>query len=682
MWKLFGGSQSKERSIEERLKTSFGRISAFEKRCIESCWEGESGLGVTVGEIEQPVTDILAALIAEDEKEQDGCSFGEGMMWTLQSGLYDQMVAWAQLDQPPGLFAKVLSFFTYLAIDIRNQPLLRHSGFNRALTSLVIFTNERLQRGQIFLEAQETAIPLVHALCCRLQSDPLLANCFFIADNGQNSHFILVPILDYFLRTEKRENVSSMECVEMIGELEDPEVAEYMVKESCLMRTMVLRLTRYVSNLPREAGKGMKLHRCSELEETCRYIRSLDSFCKRCLHPALILQLSSSLLEDCLQPYFAHFLHSSNGQIRLQFTLYLLEITRQVQSKALLLTITRMLRGPTESVCKHRFESFSTHSSTPAVYQNVTSTHGSVWEGFLENLASPRLPLRQASLRVVEELVGRKEWEVVDALVLGPFQSGEMDVISCSYEQFMSHFPGSLLYSDLKSAYLYYYEGLNEVLGSSLPPFQPSEASFITKKDHAHHRNLGTEMVLSDLLYGEEKGGNGCERDFGPLLKLLVGKLEGFLSNGMEENLLITGIFAHLCRFPPLDPSSSMLYSCLFNPSDSNSMFSVLKRVFPTQLDDRILAMSRDSLNFEGALYGTRLALGLPVDPAVHAARDYSELHLKQGGREVKKVRDARFMEVRTKQGVVLYQEFAKELAGCVLVQEQMSVLRDTAYTM
>lgn len=682
MWKLFGGSQSKERPIEERLKSSFGRIFVFVTKCIESCWEGRSGPAVTAAEIEEPVADLLAWLIAEDGKEQDGCSFGEGMMWTLQSGLYDQMVAWAQLDQPPGLFAKVLSFFTYLVIDIRNQPLLRHSGFNRALTSLVIFTNERLQRGQVFLEARETAIPLVHALCCRLQSDPLLANCFFIADNTPASRFILVPIVDYFLRTEKRENVSAMECVEMMGELEDSEVAEYMVKESCLMRTMALRLTSYVSNLPREAGKGTKLQRSGELEETCRYVRGLDSFCKRCLHPALVQQLSHSLLEDCLRPYFAHFLHSPDGQIRLQFTLYLLEIARQIQSKELLLTITHMLRGPIEPISRHRFESFSTHSSSPAAYQNLASTQGSVWEGFLENLGSPNLPLRLASLRVVEELIGRKEWEVVDSLVLATLQSGEMDVITCSYEQFMSNFPGSLLHSDLKSAYLYYYEGLNEVLNSSLPPFQPPKDSFITKKDHAHHRNMGTEMVLSDLLYGEEKGGCGVERDFGPVLKLLIGKLEGLFSNGIEENLLITGIFAHLCRFPPFDPSSTALYSCLFNPSDPNSMFSVLKRVFPSQLDDRVLAMARDTLNFEGALYGARLALGLHVDPAVHAARDYSELHLRQSGREAKKVRDARFIEVRTRQGVVLYQEFARELAGCALVQEQMSVLRDTAYTL
>ena len=92
--------------------------------------------------------------------------------------------------------------------------------------------------------------------------------------------------------------------------------------------------------------------------------------------------------------------------------------------------------------------------------------------------------------------------------------------------------------------------------------------------------------------------------------------------------------------------------------------------------------MCRDSINFESALYGARLALGLTIDPSLHAARDYSELHLRQSGREAKKVRDTRFMEVRHRQGVVLYQEFARELAGCVLAQEQMSYMRDTAHTM
>lgn len=577
MWKLFGGSQPKEKPIEERLESSFKRMSGAVMRCIEK--GGEVGRGVEAEEIAEPIAELLAWLIAEDERNGDGCSFSEGMLWTLHSGAYDQLVSWAQLDQPPGLFARVLSFFTYLIIDIRNQPLLRHSGFNRALTSLVIFTNERLIRGQLFSEARETAIPLVHALCSRIQIDPFLSNCFLIADDSSTSRFILVPILDYFLRTEKREDVSAMECVEMIGEMESAEIADYMAKESCLMQTIALRLTRYVSNLPKEnPGKGTKLHKSGELEETCRYIRCLDTFCKHCLHPALIQQLLNALLSDCLLPYFAHYLHSSEMRIRLQFTLYLLEIMKQITGKELILTVSRMLRGQPAPACKQRFESFSTHSSAPAVCLDLLSTQGSVWEGFLDNLGSANFPLKLASLRVIEELVGRREWEVVETLIAETIQSGDMDVISCIYEQFMSNFPGSLLYNDLKSAYLYYYEGLNEVIFSSLPPSQPSNSSFIAKKDHSHHRCQGTEMVLSDLLYGEEKGGS--ERDFGPVLKLVIGKLEGMLSSTIEENLLITGILTHLCRFPPFNPPSTALYSCLFNPSDPNSMFSVLKRVF------------------------------------------------------------------------------------------------------
>lgn len=88
------------------------------------------------------------------------------------------------------------------------------------------------------------------------------------------------------------------------------------------------------------------------------------------------------------------------------------------------------------------------------------------------------------------------------------------------------------------------------------------------------------------------------------------------------------------------------------------------------------MKLAQDFVNFEGALYACRREMGVFVSESAHMERDYSELRRKHGG---KTVRNANLMEVRSRQSVVLYQEVARELAGCVLAQEQMSVLQGSA---
>ena len=569
MWRLFG-TKSSPRSIQDSLQSLYIRVKKDVEQCIVSESEGNKRDITTV---DSGLTEILTVLLTEDRESAGG--YAPGLLWTFSESMYDQLTAWAQLDKPSGLFSSVLRFYTYLLIDIQNQDLLHHYCFNRALLSLLICTNERLLRAQLFTSARETVLPLIHVLCTRLESNPTLTPLFLIDD-----HYIFAPILTYFLLNEHKEDLNILECVLFFCQIEHDSVAGYLENANPLVSALSNHLSRLINGLPRGNFKGNKLILGTELEYLSRFVRFLDELCGKCLHSGFLSQVAASLLTECLQPCISPYITSSDPSLRTQFTLYLLQITKEIHDKNLLFAVCRMIKDTKNTHFKPKFESFSTHSSETTGNLAGKWTQRSIWEEFLSNLNSENAVLRLNSWKLLSKLLNSGIWDIITFLITDfIYLNTDIHVQICTFEQFLSHFPGSLLYNDMKSANLYYFESLNCIFSRNLPPFQPTNSSFIGKKTgFRHHRDRSSRIFLSNLLYGEEKC--GLETDPGPILKLIFLKMDSFLSNNREENLLITGILANLCRFPPLNSAANALFAVLFNPLDGNSLFSVLKRVF------------------------------------------------------------------------------------------------------
>ena len=700
MWGFLSHTQTKEVAIEVRLQDYTARLGNFVTTCIETGFSG-SPLNpqlINSVDISEPLTGLLSVLLNEDAGREASEDFAPGMFWALSEGLCDQLTAWAQLNQPPGMFAKVLYFFTVLVIDVRKQPLLQHSHFNRALLSLLDITNERTKRGQLFAEAEETVIPLIHAICQRVVCDASLATCFLRKSSTGATEYVLVTVLEHFLNSEKREECV-MECVRMIGQVEDEEVVKFIIEESQLLQRVARRLVKYLSNLPKIPPRPLA-PKTYELEEVCKYLMRVDSFFVHCLHPALSQVLTNTLLSECFQPYFVPYILYPDVEVRILYTRYLLQIVTEVRSPELLLCIATLLRGgtvlPLRPKGHDRFESISTMvSSRPMVELQVEKKEENIWDAFLENLHSSNSGLKMASLRLLHALLGCNEWRIVQVLVTDTFQGdASMGFANCGYERFLSNFPASLMYGGMKNNSLYYFESVGSILSCSFSAAQDHPCpSFMVKRDSVSSQgrsSLSSEgeapVLRSRELYGSVKEEACGLIDEGPIMKFLLDEIDNMLANKLEENLLETGVLTSLCRFPVLDLTSATLSFLLFGTSDTPTLMSVLKKVTLTQIDARIQNIASETSNFESALYGARKALGLEIDSSVHADKNYFELLLKQSstGKRTntpsKKMRDAHFIEVSASQGVVVYQEFVRELAGCVLAQEQLGKMRNCAH--
>lgn len=684
MWGLFGRSESKESQLEGRLAGYYSRLTSFISTAIETASTRKCDPQlINAQELSEPFNGLLAAILTEDQGETSGLDFGPGLSWVLEKGCFDQMVAWAQLDQPSGLFAKVVYFFTLLVMDVRNQPLMQHQAFNRALLNLLFMTNERIKRGQVFAEAELTTVPLIHAISTRITKEPNLASCF-LTKEGSESQYILLPVLEFYIRGERAEETMVLECVTMLGQVEDQEVVDYVLHQSDLLSLVSRRMVKAVANLPQTWPKTSP-QRPKELEEVCKYMSRLDDFCRLCLHSSLTRTLTASLLSDCLQPYIAPYLSSPDLEIRSAFTRYLLHIVWSVSSPDLLLCLAHMLHpAPSTEADHHRFESSSTMVSTNKLLPTPSKAFGNctTWEDFVQNLRSAHTILRIASLKLLYGLLTRGGLDMIKLIVTDAFV-GETPVgfSGCSYERFMSNFPGSLLHSSVKSTVSYYYESLGKVFTSALPQLEHfSCPSFMTRRVSIQSFEPEAQVFRPQDLYGSQSSEESTvELEKGPVMDYLLDKIEAMLTNTPEENLLLTGILSALCRIPALNMQSSILFFLLFSMAEANALMSRLRKVPATQIDNKIMAVAADVSNFESALYGARKALGIEVDPGLPTDRNYMELHLKEGSQLAtsRKVRDSHFIEVCTKQGVVLYQEFVRELAGCVLAQQQMCIVRD-----
>jgi len=689
MWGLFTRSESKESQLEGRLAGYYSRLASFISTAIETASTRKCDpQQINAQELSEPFNGLLAAILTEDQSETSGLDFGPGLSWVLAKGCFDQMVAWAQLDQPSGLFAKVVYFFTLLVMDVRNQPLMQHQAFNRALLNLLFMTNERIKRGQVFAEAELTTVPLIHAISTRITKEPSLASCFLTKD-AEESQYVLLPVLEFYIRGERAEEAMVLECVTMLGQVEDQEVVNYVLNQSDLLPLVARRMVKSVANLPQTWCKTSP-QRPKELEEVCKYMSRLDDFCRLCLHSSLTRTLTASLLSDCLLPYIAPYLSSPDLEIRSAFTRYLLHLVWSVTSPDLLLCLAHMLHSspsPSPETDHHRFESISTmvssHKQIPTIPNSAKSFGNcTTWTGFVENLRSGHAILRLASLKLLYGLLTRGGLDMIKLIVTDAFV-GETPVgfSGCSYERFMSNFPGSLLHSSVKSTVSYYYESLGKVFTSALPQLEHfSCPSFMTRRVSIQSFDPEAQVFRPQDLYGSQSSEESTvEMEKGPIMDYLLDKIEAMLTNTPEENLLLTGILSVLCRIPALNLQSSILFFLLFSMAEANALMSRLRKVPLTQIDTKVMSMAADISNFESALNGARKALGLEVDPSLPADRNYMELHLKEGSQLAtsRKVRDSHFIEVSTRQGVVLYQEFVRELAGCVLAQQQMCIVRD-----
>lgn len=689
MWGLFSRSESKESQLEARVSGYYSRLTSFISAAIETASMRKSDPQlINSPELCEPFNSLLAAILTEDQGETSGLEFGPGLSWVLGTGCFDQLVAWGQLDQPTGLFAKVVYFFTLLVMDVRNQPLMQHQAFNRALLNLLFMTNERIKRGQVFSEAEITAVPLIHAISTRITQEPSLASCF-LAKEETGSQYVLLPVLEYYIKGERTEEGMVLECVTMLGQVEDQEVVDYVLTQSELLQLVARRMVKSVANLPHIWGKTT-IQRPKELEEVCKYLSHLDNFCRLCLHSSLTNVLTSALLSDCLQPYISPYISSPDLEIRSAFTRYFLHMVWSVSSPDLLLCLARVLHSSPAHLSAtdhHRFESCSTMISSNKQVPDLLkpppkAISSNTWQGFIDNLRSGQAVLRLSSLKLLYAFLTKGGLEMIKLIVCDAFV-GETPVgfSGCSYERFMSNFPASLLHSDVKSTVSYYYESLGKVFTSALPQLEHfSCPSFMTRRVSIQSFEPEAVVFRPQDLYGSQSSEESTvEMDKGPVMDYLLDKIEGMLTNSPEENLLVTGILSALCRIPALNMQSSILFFLLFSMAESNALMSRLRKVAATQIDNKIMAMAVDVSNFESALYGARKALGIEVDPGLPADRNYMELHLKEGSQLAtsRKVRDSHLIEVRARQGVVLYQEFVRELAGCVLAQQQICIVRD-----
>lgn len=655
MWGLFTRSDSKPLSLEQRIDDYYTRLHVFISSSLEAAGSPKSDLQlINSPELSESLNGLLAVLITEDQGQSEGLDFGSGMTWVLSKGYFDQLVAWAQLDQPYGMFAKVVYFFTLLVMDIRNQALIQHQAFNRALLNLLFMTNERIKRGQVFAEAEITTVPLIHAISRRVAQEPSLASCFTTKEAG-GVQYVLVPILQFFMTGERAEENLVLECVVLLGQVEDEDVINYVRTESQLLQLVSHRLIKPVSNLPKTWSKATP-QRPKELDEICRYLLRLDEFCEKCLHTSLIDTLCFHLLSDCFQPYISPYLTSEDVECRSAFTRYLLHMVYTVTSQELVLCVGNMIRtGNMEGGegAHHRIESSSTMVSGSTVafpsYPSKPSPSPSIWPSFISNLQSPHLILRLNSIKLLYILLQKGRLRMIKLLITDSF-SGEIPVgfTGCSYERFLSNFPGSLLHSDVKNTVFYYYESLESIFLSDLPQFEHfSCPSFMSKHGYFPSNEQEIALFRSQDLYGSQTSEeSNSDIDYGPIMDYLLGKIEAVLTNTTEENALITGILTMLCRIPALNMTSSILFFLLFSLVESKGLLNRLKKVKITQIDTKIMKMSSEASNFEGALNGARRALGVEIDPGLPADRNYMEFHLKEGSQLGKKVRDSHFIEV------------------------------------
>eukprot|EP00741_Cyanophora_paradoxa_P023253 tig00000254_g22460.t1 len=635
--------------------------------------------------IERSLSEMHELLRREDAGRMSDT--GPCVEYLLSQKILDQLAALAIVNRPPGMQAVVIRFMTVLLKKIK-QPLLPMLAVHVPVCELV-----RKYYLQGKGEAHMEMIELLCVLCGKMQQNPFLLNFFLVEDGvkgGDPQYLTFAALLRYMRMTDAYGEKCRAGLISLLH-IDEPLLARFVVRGTHFCSDIISWVAEAHETLPRSAEAPTPLD-----EQSFRVFTDRLRFCNnvgRAAPPEVVHQLCEKLKEGFLTKDVQPALLQTSEAAAVAATDYARALLSALSCPPLQACLVSFLldeAGPVFPALVSRVDSVSEELSvaTLKLFDALLALHSqAVLEPLLlRHLRTHRAPLLASLPPPPPEAEAHAEAPSTPAPSSGPVPPSPGPVLPLSatpatpglagppqddipawlrarVSAFLAQFEGGITASgDLEEGYRSYMVDAHRAAAIALQSFahwrdEPEEPSGAAEEAAA-------EESLPPLSPG-------------PLVSALLSRLERALDNSLPVNLLLTSALARLSACPhPL--AQAFLFAPLghsFPGGEARTLARVLAQVCEEGRSrgnkiadfDRFVRAARRLLNVDehepadarAAAAATRRGPSGRASPVSAAVEELSA----PGADDARR---------RVVEGVVVCEEFAKELAATLACKESL----------
>ena len=643
----------------------------------------------------QSLDKILQLLIEEQKQFQDSGNLPPCLEFCFTEQVLDELAANAQTDKPPGLLAKIVEIFTYLIANVKTDLLFPHRSFICAVTGLMHVIYSNLLEGKEFYSSKPKILNLVKVLLEKIVAEESLLVLFIYEENKKEEFLPMKLLMTYFHEEDMSGYTDLAKAMCQINKIPVKSLLTSVCNDFELALCVNSKLAFYYQRLSVYPEKNyLEMEQFpSQLKALKDYSEFFNKFCLSCESKELKQDIVYYFYEDFCVQVLTPKLQSYDKKTRSTSTEYLCEFLEHVHDKDILLTFVHFLLGKDKDGNKRLSSLVSTPTNSTVVSlpsegkftsQGVfLSDISKMWQVLFSNLSCTTESLSVNTLRLLDILFSKKVPQIVKLLVtnhfVGPPLSSEFGI---NTESFMSLFPVSVLDKTTNNYYGEYLEGAFSGV------YEAMES--LTRHSQEPENTGGSYSVLGSL--NKQDGGTGGtsrkklsltikleDESFfeGQLLETIFAKFRNFFSNTFEENIYLTGIASSLCTFPQFgDLGFSNLHSLLLEPQPgvTESFISILK-VLSYEVDNKTVKDTAFLTKLQAAQNNLDLPLkqkkGFNIIQSIIAQRNHR--------RKTHNQTFTNFTEKKFLEGVVVLQEFLKELGAILIYKEILADMHQTS---
>eukprot|EP00163_Fabomonas_tropica_P030658 TRINITY_DN7035_c0_g1_i1.p1 TRINITY_DN7035_c0_g1~~TRINITY_DN7035_c0_g1_i1.p1 ORF type:complete len:637 (-),score=150.21 TRINITY_DN7035_c0_g1_i1:172-2082(-) len=627
-------------------------------------------------------------------EDQDSKDTGPCLEYFLQERLLDTLCALGQVDRPPGMQSLVLRTLTNLLLDIRQQLL------NLMSVQVPIWQLVRACHQMAVPSARSDFVEFVVTLCVKLQTDPSLLGFYLQSSSdrasGETSHDFmalnaLLPFVNETNAVGQRARDGLLCC--LAYELRSPEVTQ-CVLSSPLCDLVIEGLATLYKELPQDLEPGEDEISGAHMLSFYNRLQFCNTICGVAAYPIaekLVNTFRAHFLEAVLQPALGQEIET---RARLA-TSYTRRIIQQLDSPPLLNAVVYFLLGGTRE---------DGGESEHAMYQLL-----------LDRMDSLDEALSLSTMQLFDSLLALHHKHVIQVLILSSLENADIFAEASestssstgaeatpgrnvrrlqSIQQYMSMSPSSKLAGGGQGGEAVSVE---EVLGAigfeaylldaqrqtavCLQAFdswdndgrdEDADVEPDLEDEHAAPMtpdgkgSAGSGAGAGDGAAGE--GANGMPRRAlrpykeSVFMTVLFNKLESMTNEGLEANLVLTGLFAKLAQSPHPLMDSFFLDPHLQLKEGIRSVPRVLAAV-SQQVREAAEGIDR----FDEKLNMLRAELSADDDDE-DITRSRANSGVMGNDDDVDASHEKQFL-----QAVIILDEFCKELAAVIQAKETLN---------